>query len=187
MRCDAAHGRGGVSGGGAGLPDSTGRVAIVVKHNKYARHQACSICDADRNLCIGPCLFEEGTWGAVCDECARKHAPGLLAMINDPEAQRAYWAAEQAHAEQRQRRVETHALNVLLKEIKAQRPPPSPGGRPINLLYVTQPDTAPPRFVFFVNRPKSVPESYRRYLERRIRETFGFQGSPIQIAFRRRK
>ena len=84
----------------AGQPE---RRVIVIKHNRYARPEACSICDADRNLSIGPGLFEEGSWQGVCDACGREHAPGLLAMLQCPEVQRAYWEAEEAGAQERQR------------------------------------------------------------------------------------
>jgi hypothetical protein len=78
------------------------RRGIVIKHNRYARHQACSLCNADRPLPIGPGLFEEDTWQGVCDDCAQEHAPGLLAMLRAPAAQRAYWeAVEHAGAQQR--------------------------------------------------------------------------------------
>jgi len=81
------------------------RRTIVIKHNRFARPQACSLCNTDRNLCIGPGLFAEGTWQGICQECARRHAPGLLAMVSAPEAQRAYWAAEQQAGEQQRREV----------------------------------------------------------------------------------
>jgi hypothetical protein len=69
------------------------RPEIVIKHNKYARHGACVLCNTDRSLCVGPCLFVDGTWDGVCETCAHMHAPGLAAMIGDPEAQHAYWLA----------------------------------------------------------------------------------------------
>lgn len=75
--------------------------AIVIKHNKYARHEACGICDGDRQLCVGPCLFLDGTWQGVCQDCARKHAPGLLSALNTPEFQKAYWTAERDAETQR--------------------------------------------------------------------------------------
>lgn len=102
--------------------------------------------------------------------------------------QHVWKAMEMVHqvAKERQRRVETHALNTLLEQINARHPPPSPDGRAIKLFYGTQPRTAPPIFVFFANRPERIPRSYQRYLERRIRETFGFEGTPIRIAFRRK-
>lgn len=114
------------------------------------------------------------------------HVP--LVFTSALTGQRVWKAIEVVHqvAKERQRRIETHALNVLLEQIKVQHPPPSPGGRAIKLFYVTQPDTAPPRFVFFANRPEHIPMSYQRYLERRIREAFGFGGTPIRIAFRRK-
>jgi len=81
------------------------RRIIVIKHNRYARPQACSLCNTDRNLCIGPCLFEEGSWQGVCEDCAREHAPGLLAMLHSREGQRAYWEAEEAAGQAHRRQV----------------------------------------------------------------------------------
>ena len=59
------------------------------------------VCDTDRQLCVGPCLFLDGTWQGVCQNCARQHAPGLLAVLNSPEVQTMYWTAERDAEAQR--------------------------------------------------------------------------------------
>ena len=64
-------------------------------------------------------------------------------------------------------------------------PPPVRGHRP-KLFYATQAAVAPPTFVFFASDASSVHFSYRRYLENRLRETFGFDGTPIRLVFRDR-
>ncbi len=79
------------------------RIEIVIKHNKYARYEACRVCGRDRQLAIGPCLFEDGTWRMVCGECGREHAPGLSAMLTSEQAQKAYWAARLQQAQKRGR------------------------------------------------------------------------------------
>lgn len=84
------------------------------------------------------------------------------------------------------RRVSTGALNRLLRETVAVVPPPTRHGRPVRLYYATQVGTRPPHFVFFANDPELVHFSYRRHLERRIRERWDFTGSPVRLSFRPR-
>jgi len=107
------------------MAEADARRVIVIKHNRYARPTACSLCNTDGNLPIGPCLFEEGSWQGVCDDCARVHAPGLLAMLHCQNAQRAYWEAQEAAGEEQRRHVgETLAsleaeLEVLQDRLEA--------------------------------------------------------------------
>ncbi len=87
---------------------------------------------------------------------------------------------------EREKTIETHALNqVLLKEIETT-PPSSPTGKEIKIKYVTQVKTAPPVFAFFANDPKSIPAEYRRFLENKLRKHFGFDGVPISIVFKQK-
>jgi GTP-binding protein len=88
--------------------------------------------------------------------------------------------------EQREKRVSTAALNKLLKDAVAKHQPPSRPGKWLKFFYATQADTAPPTFIFFCNDPKQIHFSYRRYLENELRETFGFEGTPLRISFRNR-
>lgn len=90
-------------------------------------------------------------------------------------------------AEERQRRVPTAALNRLLREAVYAHEPPSKPGKWLKFYYVTQADVRPPTFVFFVNDPKQVQFGYRRYLENRLRERFGFDGTPLKLIFRSRQ
>ena len=88
---------------------------------------------------------------------------------------------------QRQRRVETGALNQAIRRAVAQKPPPTPSkGKRIKLLYVTQAEVDPPVFVFFLNDATAVHFSYRRYMENVIRRHFGFEGTAIKLVFRGR-
>jgi GTPase len=88
---------------------------------------------------------------------------------------------------ERQKRVPTSALNTVLRESVASHPPPSRPGKWLKFYYATQADVAPPTFVFFCNDPAQIHFSYRRYLENRLRDTFGFTGSPIRLSFRGRE
>ncbi|HEV2127141.1 MAG TPA: ribosome biogenesis GTPase Der [Thermomicrobiales bacterium] len=88
--------------------------------------------------------------------------------------------------EERNRRVNTAALNRMLKDAVTKHPPPSKPGKWVRFFYATQADTAPPTFVFFCNDPKAIHFSYRRYLENELREAFDFSGTPLRISFRSR-
>jgi GTP-binding protein len=94
--------------------------------------------------------------------------------------------ALQVRAE-RTRRISTADLNRLLQEATTRHPPKSKAGQQLKFYYVTQPEVDPPAFVFFVNDGKLVHFSYERYLENRIRETYGFLGTPLRLVFRSRR
>jgi GTP-binding protein len=88
---------------------------------------------------------------------------------------------------QRRRRVPTAELNRVVQRAIEQHAPASRRGRRFKLYYATQAETEPPTFVFFVNDPQAVPTGYERYLENRVREAFGFGGTPLRIRFRGRE
>ena len=88
--------------------------------------------------------------------------------------------------EERHRRVATPELNRWLRGILAEREPPTRKGKRLRLLYATQAEASTPTFVFFVNDPELVHFSYRRFLETQLRKAFGFQGTPLRLAFRKR-
>jgi len=83
------------------------------------------------------------------------------------------------------RRISTGRLNSWLAEVVAQTPPPARGGRAPRLLFATQADTRPPRFVLFTT--EFLEAGYRRFVERRLREDFDFVGTPIEISVRVRE
>ena len=83
-------------------------------------------------------------------------------------------------------RIKTGVLNELLAEATVRVQPPSDKGRRLKIYYMTQPSTKPPTFVFFCNNAELFHFSYQRYLENRIRETFGLEGTPIRIVVRER-
>jgi len=87
---------------------------------------------------------------------------------------------------ERRRRVPTGELNRMLQVATDRTPPPLVRGRRPRIFYATQAAIAPPTFVFFASDAAAVHFSYRRYLENRLRDTFGFDGTPIRLVFRDR-
>jgi GTP-binding protein len=92
-----------------------------------------------------------------------------------------------AVAESRRKRVKTSELNAFVERISAEHPPASPGRTHVRILYAAQTGAAPPTFVFFTNVATTFHFSYQRYLENRLREEFGFKGTPLRIHVRARK
>ena len=82
-------------------------------------------------------------------------------------------------------RITTGQLNTFLKEVVAATPPPVRGGKQPRILFATQATNRPPTFVLFTTG--FLEAGYRRFLERRLRETFGFEGSPVRINVRVRE
>jgi GTP-binding protein len=84
------------------------------------------------------------------------------------------------------RRIPTGELNTHMGQDIDAHPPRSSSRKEIKIKYVTQVKTDPPVFAFFCNEPKLVESSYRRYLENRIREHFGFRGVPVILSFKKK-
>ena len=82
-------------------------------------------------------------------------------------------------------RIPTGRLNAVLGELVAAHPHPVRGGKQPRILFATQPSTRPPKFVIFASG--FLEAGYRRFIERRLRETFGFEGSPVEVAVRVRE
>ena len=87
---------------------------------------------------------------------------------------------------ERRKRVPTGELNRMLMAATDRTPPPLVRGKRPKLFYATQAAISPPTFVFFASDASAVHFSYRRYLENRLRETFGFHGTPVRLVFRDR-
>ncbi|HZO92856.1 MAG TPA: ribosome biogenesis GTPase Der [Candidatus Baltobacteraceae bacterium] len=90
-------------------------------------------------------------------------------------------------AENLDRRIPTARLNQIVREAVLAHPPPITSGKPLKILYVSQPQTHPPLFVFHVNDPELVPASYRRFIENTLRAEFDFEGVPLTFEFRSRR
>jgi len=83
-------------------------------------------------------------------------------------------------------RISTGELNRYLLDLIQQTPPPSTKGKFVKIKYITQLPTKKPAFVFFCNLPQYIKESYKRFLENKIRSKYSFTGVPIQLIFRKK-
>ena len=95
-------------------------------------------------------------------------------------------AAVAAVGQRRRSRISTARLNQIVQLVTAEYPA-THEGKEIRLLYATQYGVDPPSFTIFTNIPQQVPGNYRRYIEKRLRQEFDFAGTPLRIAWRRRK
>jgi GTP-binding protein len=86
----------------------------------------------------------------------------------------------------RTQKITTSELNERFQEIIAATPPPSVKGKYVKIKYVQQLPTHAPAFAFFCNLPQYIPDSYKRFLENRLREHYNFTGVPIKIFFRKK-
>jgi len=89
-------------------------------------------------------------------------------------------------SENHSKRIPTNVLNDVIMDALAMNPTPTVKGRRLKVLYATQVAVKPPSFVIFVNDPELMHFSYKRFLENKIRDAFGFEGTPIKIFARRR-
>lgn len=104
----------------------------------------------------------------------KKRIHTLLPMIN---------VASENHS----MRVQSSVLNEVVMDAVAMNPTPTDNGKRLRIYYATQVAVKPPTFVVFVNDPELMHFSYERFLENRIRDAFGFEGTPIRIIARARK
>lgn len=86
-----------------------------------------------------------------------------------------------------EKRITTAELNRFFEDVLDHHPPPTHKGKAVRLYYVTQASTKPPTFVAVTNEPDAVHFSYQRYVANRIRERFGFEGTPVRVFYRRRR
>jgi len=88
--------------------------------------------------------------------------------------------------ENRVRKIPTHKLNEVMLDIINATPPPAMKGKYIRIKFIQQLPTHAPTFAIFCNLPQYVPDSYKRFLENRLREQFNFEGVPVKIFFRKK-
>jgi GTP-binding protein len=88
--------------------------------------------------------------------------------------------------EERLARLATSEINRILRDAVTRHPPPSQSGRHLKILYGTQVRSDPPTFMIFVNDPKLVHFTYKRFLENQFRAAYGFIGTPIRFVFKKR-
>ena len=113
------------------------------------------------------------------------HVP--IVYVSAVTKQRVYELLDKALAvaEEREKRVQTSALNDAVQAaMKEKHPPTTSSGAFVNINYVTQVREAPPVFVFFANHPEGIRTDYKRYLEGKLREAFGFEGVPLTLVFK---
>lgn len=89
-------------------------------------------------------------------------------------------------AEQQSMRIKTSVLNELIRDAVSVNPPPMHRGRRLKILFMTQADIKPPKFIIFVNDPELMHFSYLRFIENRLREMYGFEGTPLKLIVRAR-
>lgn len=88
--------------------------------------------------------------------------------------------------EQKNLKIPTHTLNEFILEIIDQTPPPATKGKYVKIKYATQLKGNPQTFLFFCNLPQYVGDTYKRFLENKIRDMYDFEGVPLQIFFRKK-
>lgn len=87
---------------------------------------------------------------------------------------------------ERSKAISTPEFNDFIKKILKEKPLPMRRGHPLKIKYGTQVKKKPPVFKFFMNTPSELPANYRRYIENKIREEFGFEGVPITMTFKQK-
>jgi GTPase len=157
----------------AGIAHEAGRALIIVVNKWDKVEKDDKTMDAYREnvrkelayLSYAPILFISALTG--------QRVPRVFELIN--------YVAEQ-HA----LRINTARLNELLSDATAVTPPPTKKGKQLKIYYMTQIRVKPPTFALFVNEPELAHFSYMRFIENRLRETYGFEGTPIRIVVRKR-
>jgi GTP-binding protein len=114
------------------------------------------------------------------------YAPLLhLSALTGERAQKLLETVDRVAAARR-KRITTGELNRFVERVGREHPPSTPDKRHVKILYAAQTGTCPPQFVFFTNVATAFHFSYERFLINNLRETFGFEGTPIRITVRKR-
>ncbi|MCS1350967.1 ribosome biogenesis GTPase Der [Mechercharimyces sp. CAU 1602] len=147
------------------------------------------------------CIFVVNKWDAVekdestmrrMEEEVRDHfhfmkyAPILFTSAKTGQRVHKVLPVVQQVAEQHALRVSTSALNDVIQHALIATQPPSDKGKRLRIQYATQVSVKPPLILLFVNDPEIMHFSYMRYLENRLREAFGFVGTPVRIGLRKK-
>ena len=157
----------------AGLAHEAGKACIIVinkwdsieKENSTVNNYNKEVRTALAYMPYAPIIYVSALTG--------QRVANLYEMINE------------VYSEAR-RRITTGMLNDLLNDATTRVQPPSDKGRRLKVYYMTQISVAPPTFVIFCNSEELFHYSYKRYIENCIRDTFGFNGTPIKIIIRQR-
>ncbi|MCL2099242.1 MAG: ribosome biogenesis GTPase Der [Oscillospiraceae bacterium] len=157
----------------AGIAHEAGKAAVIVvnkwdmieKDNSTAKKFTDDIKNAFAYMPYAPEIFISAKTGQRVHKLFE-----LINLVN----------------EQASRRITTGALNDVLSDAVARAQPPSDKGRRLKIYYMTQTGVKPPVFVMFVNNGELFHFSYQRYIENRLRETFGFAGTPMRFVIKNR-
>ncbi len=158
----------------AGFAHEKGKAAVIVvnkwdtveKDGNTVKRYSEKIREDLKYMSYAPILFISAKTGQRVEK--------LYEMINSVD-------------EQHRRRIPTGLLNDVLADSVMKVQPPSDKGKRLKLKYMTQVSSEPPVFVIFVNDAELFHFSYQRYIENQLRETFGFEGSPIRILAREKR
>ncbi|HEU4614258.1 MAG TPA: GTP-binding protein, partial [Kofleriaceae bacterium] len=90
-------------------------------------------------------------------------------------------------AKEHRRRIPTAQLNRFFAEVIEEMPPPLHHGRAVRIHYITQAATRPPTFILWANTPEGLAPSYKRFIANRLRQAYGFKGTPLRIFIKARK
>ena len=152
----------------AGIAHNSGKASVIVvnkwdtveKDNDTTKDYTKKVYDALSYMTYAPVLFASAKTGQRVER--------LFEMINTV-------------AESSAKRITTGMINDLLNDATQRVQPPTDKGRALKLYYMTQTGTKPPTFVIFCNRSDLFHFSYQRYIENCLRDTYGFEGTPIKI------
>lgn len=158
----------------AGYAHEAGRAVIIVVNKWDAiEKDEKTMKEFEENI-RGHFLFLDYAPIVFLSAKTKKRVHTLLPVINQ---------ASENHS----MRVQSSVLNDVIMDAVAMNPTPSDKGKRLRIYYATQVAVKPPTFVVFVNEPELMHFSYERFLQNRIREAFGFEGTPIRILSRARK
>ncbi len=150
--------------------------AVIILANKWDQVRK----DPERNAGVVTTEFERRlphlSWAPVL----------FISALTGKGVQRIFPAVEKAF-EQFAKRISTAELNRFLEMALHAHSVPQKHNRPIKLNYMTQTRVRPPTFVIWANSPEAVKVSYRRYLENRLREMYGFEGTPLRLQLRKKR
>ena len=157
----------------AGLAHDAGKACIIVvnkwdlveKDDKTLRKEEEKIRKDLAYMTYAPILFISAKTG--------QRVGKLFEMINSVYAESS-------------KRITTGMLNNVLADAVARVQPPTDRGKRLKVYYITQTGVRPPNFVIFCNDAKLFHFSYQRYLENKLREVFGFEGTPIRVVIRQK-
>ncbi len=157
----------------AGIVEETGR-ALVIALNKSDKISGDSAKSALRELTED--TFHFLTWAPVTMLSAQRGdgVDRLLDLVDTV-------------AKEYKKRIPTAQLNRFFAEVIEEMPPPLHNGRSIKINYITQARAKPPTFVLWASLAEGLAPSYKRFIQNRLRERYGFRGSPIRIAVKEKK